>query len=338
MDLADALRAVTGGATLDRDGARAVFAGALAEDTDPVLFGGFLAALATRGETAEEIAGAAAALRGAAEPFEHPFPEAIDTCGTGGDGLGTFNLSTAAAVVAAAAGAKVVKHGNRSVSSRCGSADLLEHAGVALDLDPAAGRAVLEEVGITFLFAPRYHPAMRFAAPVRGSLGVRTVFNFLGPLANPGRVRRQLLGVGDAARVEDFARALDELGTERALVVHGAGGADELTLAGSNRAVGVGDLRAGPFDAEPLGLAPAPVEALAGGDAAENVALLGRLLDGEGGPLRDAVLLNAAAALVVAGVASEAADGVARAAESIDSGAARGTFAAWVDATRGAAR
>lgn len=335
MDLRDALRATQAGQTLDRDEARAVFAGALNGDTDPVLFGGFLAALATRGETADEIAGAASALRGAALPFEHDAPDAVDTCGTGGDGLSTFNLSSAAAIVAAAGGATVIKHGNRSVSSSCGSADLLEAAGVELDLAPADARAVLEEVGITFLFAPRYHPAMRFAGPVRRSLGVRTIFNFLGPLANPGAVRRQLLGVSDDSRLDDFAAALSGLGCERGYVVHGAGGADELTLAGPNRVRAVGDAPEERFDGEHLGLAPAPVEALAGGDAQQNLALLGRLLEGQPGPLRDALVLNAGAALVAAGVAQGAADGVGRAAAAIDSGEARRRLADWVAATRG---
>ena len=334
MNLHEALVTVLNGEKLTGHQARAVFSGALSEETDPILFGGLLTALAGRGETAEEIAGAADALRDAAVPFEHPFPEAVDTCGTGGDGLGMFNVSTASAIVAAAAGARVVKHGNRSVSSSCGSADLLEAAGVALEISPEGARAVLEEVGITFLFAPRYHPAMRFAAPVRKSLGVRTVFNFLGPLCNPGRVRRQLLGVSDPARIGDFASALTELGAERAMVVHGAGGADELTLAGENHVSAIGVSGGARFDARSLGLEEAGVEALAGGDAARNLELLGELLDGElQGPLRDAVRLNAAAALFVAGVAGDPADGLARATEALDSGAARRTLGNWVEAS-----
>jgi len=338
MQLREALRAVLAKEPLARGDARAVFAEALGPDTDPVLFGGLLAALAARGESAAEIAGAAEALRAAAVPFEHPFPDAIDTCGTGGDGLGSFNLSTASAIVAAAAGARVVKHGNRSVSSSCGSADLLEQLGVAIELPPEGARRVLEEVGITFLFAPRYHPAMRFAAPVRKSLGVRTLFNFLGPLCNPGRVRRQLLGISDPSRLDDFAGALAELGAERALVVHGAGGADELTLAGANATRPIGTLGPERFDARELGLEPAPIEALRGGDARSNAATLGRLLDGEPGPLRDALFLNGAAALCVAGVASGAAEGVERCRAAIDSGAARATLARWVALSREAAR
>lgn len=338
MNLHEALIMVLSGERLTGHQARAVFSGALSEETDPVLFGGFLTALAARGETAEEIAGAADALRDAAVPFEHPFPEAVDTCGTGGDGLGMFNVSTASAIVAAAAGARVVKHGNRSVSSSCGSADLLEAAGVALEISPEGARTVLEEVGITFLFAPRYHPAMRFAAPVRKSLGVRTVFNYLGPLCNPGRVRRQLLGVSDPARIGDFALALTELGAERAMVVHGAGGADELTLAGENYVSAIGVSGDALFDARSLGLEEAGVEALAGGDAARNLDILGKLLEGElQGPLRDAVRLNAAAALFVAGVAGDPAEGLARATEALESGAAQRTLGNWVEASGRAA-
>lgn len=338
MDLRDALRTTLSGETLGREAAREVFSAALTEDTDPVLFGGLLTALAARGETPDEIAGAAEALRAAMVPFEHPFEDAIDTCGTGGDGLGTFNLSTASAIVAAAAGAKVVKHGNRSVSSACGSADLLEAAGVELELEPAAARTVLERVGITFLFAPRYHPSMRFAAPVRRSLGVRTLFNFLGPLCNPGRVRRQLLGISDGSRVDDFVHTLERLGCERGYVVHGAGGADELTLAGDNHAAPVGDAPALEFTATALGLAPASVEDLAGGDAAANLALLERVLGGEAGALRDAVALNCAAALVVADVATDAAEGLACALEVLDSGAATAKLGEWIAVSREVSR
>jgi len=336
MDLRDALRATLAGRTLDRDQTREVLAAALSEGTDPVLLGGVLVALAARGETAEQIAGGAEALRAAAVPLEHDHPEAIDTCGTGGDGLHMFNVSTASAIVCAAAGATVIKHGNRSVSSSCGSADLLEAAGVALDLGPAAARVVLDEVGITFLFAPRYLPAMRFAAPVRGALGVRTLFNFLGPLCNPGGVRRQLLGVSDPTRVGDFAAALEGLGCERGYVVHGAGGADELTLAGENQVATVGDAPRLALDASAAGLAQAPVEALAGGDAQANLAQLARLLDGEAGPVRDAVALNAGAALVLAGIAADVAEGAARAGEALDSGAAGAKLSAWVAASQGA--
>jgi anthranilate phosphoribosyltransferase len=267
-------------------------------------------------------------------PFVHDHPDAIDTAGTGGDGLGSFNVSTAAAIVAAAAGARVIKHGNRSQSSRCGSADLLECAGIPLDLSPEHSRRILDEVGITFLFAPAYHPALRHAAPVRRALGVRTVFNFLGPLANPGRVRRQLIGVPEEHRVVEIARVLADLGHERGYVVHGAGGADELSLAGANRVESVGSAPRETFTASELGLIEAPCDALAGGDARTNLAILTRILGGERGALHDAVVLNAAAALVVAGRAESARDGVELSRGAIASGRALATIERWVEAAR----
>ena len=324
-----ALREVLAGATLDRERARRVFGAGLDGEADPVLLGGLLTALAGRGETVEEIAGAAEALRERMVPLEHPFEDAVDTCGTGGDGLGSFNLSTAAALVAAAAGARVIKHGNRSVSSRCGSADLLEAAGIPLELGPAAAARVLEEAGITFLYAPAFHPAMRHAAPVRRALGVRTLFNWLGPLCNPGRVRRHLLGVGEASLLEPFAGILEVLGFERALVIHGAGGADELTLAGENRVRAVGEAPAGGWSAAELGLPEAPVEALAGGDAARNLEILQAVLAGEGGPVAEAVVLNAAAALAAAGLEDQPEAACDRAREALDSGRAATILETW---------
>ncbi len=336
MNLPQALQRCLCGGTLSRSEAREVFASALSGPADPAQLGGFLCALATRGESSEELSGAAEALRAAMVPFEHPFPEAIDTCGTGGDGLCTFNLSTAAALVAAAAGARVIKHGNRAASSRCGRADLLEALGLPLALSPAAARAVLEEVGITIHFAPANHPALRHAAPVRKALGVRTAFNLLGPMVNPGRPRRQRMGLGDPRALRVVAEVLASLGVERGLVVHGAGGADELTLAGQNRVLAVGgrpDLGAG-FEAPDLGLASAPVSALAGGDAAENLRLFERVLAAEPGPLLDAVELNAAAALVVAGLAADAREGLERARETLESGAARAKLSHWISSAR----
>jgi anthranilate phosphoribosyltransferase len=333
VNAAEALRAVQAGATLEADQSAAVFRDVLRGEVEPVLLGGLLAALATRRETVAELTGAARAMRGAMVPFEHDCPDAIDTCGTGGDGLGTFNLSTAAALVAAAAGARVIKHGNRAATSRSGSADLLEAVGVRLELTPAAAREVLEQVGITYLHAPLYHPAMRHAGPVRRTLGIRTAFNLLGPLCNPGGVQRQLIGVADPTRREELAAILEELGTRRAMVVHGAGGADELTLEGENALSFAGDLGRFEADGRRLGLDAAPVTALGGGDAAANASLLRRLLDGDGGPLRDALLYNAAAALVLAGTAHDALDGVQRAAEAVDSGAARDRLAQWAALT-----
>ncbi len=334
MNLRDALRQSVRGVALSCDDAEAVFAGALSDRVDPVELGALLASMATRGETADEIAGAARALREAMIPFEHPFAEAIDTCGTGGDGLGLFNLSTAAAIVAASAGARVVKHGNRAASSKCGSADFLEAAGIPLELSGPAARAVLEEVGITFLFAPLHHPALKHASSVRKSLGVRTIFNWLGPLANPGRVRRQLLGVADGSRADSIAHVLGSLGVERAFVVHGAGRADELTLSGANVALPVGGAPIERFDADALGLEPAPNLALEGGDASDNVRLFSQVLDGARCPLADAIALNAAAALCVAGVAASAREGLEFARESIASRRAKSTFERWISTAR----
>jgi len=330
MKLAVAVERARESGELSRAEARAVFAGILAGGFDEGLLAELLRCLAARGETPAEIAGGADALREAMVVFEHSYPDAIDTCGTGGDGAGSFNLSTAAAVVAAAAGAHVVKHGNRSQSSRCGSADLLEAAGIPLALDPDRSRRVLERAGITFLFAPAHHPALRHAAPVRKALGIRTIFNFLGPLANPGRVRRQLVGVPEPKRVDEIAAALEELGHRSALVVHGAGGADELTLAGENQVWSCGAGSSDGFHAAALGLASAPMAALAGGDAEHNLGLLHRVLGGEEGPLFDAVVLNAGAALVVASRAASAAEGCALAREALCSGRARETFTLWI--------
>ncbi len=330
MNPQEALRLVLSGQPLSADQTRELVSSLLAGETEPLCFAGLLVALAQRGETREEITGAALAMRSAMVPFEHEFPEAIDTCGTGGSGLDTFNVSTASAIVAAAGGARVIKHGNRSASSRCGSADLLEKLGVPLELSPPAARVVLEEVGITFLFAPTYHPAVRHAGPIRRALGVRTIFNLLGPLCNPGGVTRQLLGVFDPSRVEDLATVLAELGCNRALVVHGGGGADELTLAGQNLVTAVGDLSASGFDPADLSLPIQRVEASSGGDVDENVATLHQLFEGAELPARNLVLLNSAAALVVAGIASDSKEGYERAREAIDSGRAREILHRWV--------
>ncbi|MFN0009143.1 MAG: anthranilate phosphoribosyltransferase [Planctomycetota bacterium] len=334
MKLAAAVGRVREGGTLSRSESRAVFSGTLVEGFDAGLLAELLRGLAARGETPAEIAGGAEALREAMVPFHHDHRDAIDTCGTGGDGRGTFNLSTAAAIVAAAGGAKVIKHGNRSQSSRCGSADLLEAAGIPLDLPSARSRRILDEVGITFLFAPAHHPALKHAAPVRRALGCRTIFNFLGPLANPGSVQRQLVGVPEERRVSEIAAALEELGHEAGYVVHGAGGADELTLAGRNLVQAVGKSPRERFDAEPLGLRRAEIADLAGGDAAANLRLLRSVLGGEGSAHLDAVILNAAAALVAAGIAQDAPDGARRAGEAIASGRARDLMARWVAAAR----
>ncbi|QDV07958.1 Anthranilate phosphoribosyltransferase [Planctomycetes bacterium Poly30] len=332
--LRSALARVLAGERPGRAEIQGLLEGVLEGEMDPVLLGGFLVSLSQRGETAEEIAGVAAALRTHMAPFEHDARDAIDTCGTGGDGLGTFNLSTASAFVAAAAGARVVKHGNRSVSSKSGSADVLEALGGRLDVHDDVARRALDETGFTFLFAPRFHPAMRHAAPVRKALGIRTVFNLVGPLCNPGGVRRQVLGVASPELQVKVAGALESLGVDAAYVVHGDGGTDELSLGPGNRVLALGGAVAHDFAPEPLGLTHVPVSALAGGDAAHNARLMRDLLGGAKGPLRDATCLNAAAALVVAGVAENAASGVRLAKEAIDRGRALATLDGWVRVTR----
>lgn len=332
--LPPALSVVLRGGTLSRLETHAVFAELLHGGFDHAQLGALLGGLAARGETPDEIAGAADALRAAMKPFVHGHPDAIDTCGTGGDGLSTFNLSTAAAIVAAACGARVIKHGNRSSSSQCGSADLLEAAGLPLELASDKARALLDEVGITFLFAPAYHPALRHAAAVRKALGTRTLFNYLGPLCNPGRVRRQVVGVPQHGRIESTALALEQLGHERGFVVHGAGGADELTLAGENHVRAVGEQAYERLDAESLALEAAPVHALAGGDPSTNIAILHSILDGRPSPNADAVALNAAAALLVAGRAKDARTALDQARGALGNGAAKQTFQRWIARAR----
>ncbi len=283
-----------------------------------------LAALATKGETVAEIAGAAAAMRQRVIAIPHRRQRVVDTCGTGGDGKGTFNISTAAALVAAAAGAAVAKHGNRSVSSRSGSADVLAALGVEIETSPERAGASLDEIGIAFLFAPGLHPAMREVVPVRKALGVRTIFNVLGPLTNPAGARRQVVGVYSAGLVERVARVLAELGAEHALVVHGEDGLDEITTTGATL---VGEVRAGAvrtwsLDPRPLGIARASPRDLAGGEPQDNARAMERLLAGEPGPLADVVALNAAAALRVSGVADDLASGLELARAAIADGAA----------------
>jgi anthranilate phosphoribosyltransferase len=276
-----------------------------------------------RGETPEEVAAFARVMRARAVRVEAP-DGAVDLCGTGADGLHTFNISTLAAFVVAGAGVPVAKHGNRAITSRSGSADLVEALGIPLDPGPEAVARSIRETGFGFMFAPAYHPAMKHAMPIRRELPMRTIFNLLGPLSSPAHVRRQLLGVADPSLVGLIAGALSRLDTERAIVVHGADGTDELSLAGPNQAVLVegGSTRELVIDAVDFGLGRAPLAALAGGDAQLNAAITVSVLGGEPGPARDVVLLNAGAALFVAGRAADVAEGVALAADSIDSGRA----------------
>jgi anthranilate phosphoribosyltransferase len=315
-----ALRAVLADELHDADDFQALLESVLRDESDPLPLAGFLGALEVRGVSAAALVGMARALRERMLPFEHPFEDAVDTAGTGGDGLGLVNLSTAAALTAAACGARVVKHGNRAVSSRSGSADFLEALGIDTGASAERARACLEECGFVFLLAPNHHPTLARVADVRRRLGVPTVFNQLGPLLNPGRVRRQWVGVARPERVAITAEALDQLGTQRGAVVHGAGGADELTLCGAPRLAVVGDLAPMGIKLEALGVDSAPIEALRGGSAADNARLLGATFAGEGGPLSEAVALNAALTLLVAGRCEGLADGLAGAREALASG------------------
>jgi anthranilate phosphoribosyltransferase len=283
-----------------------------------------LIALAMKGEAVSEIAGAAAAMRRRVVPIPHQIDDLVDTCGTGGDGKGTFNISTAAAVVAAAGGATVAKHGNRSVSSRSGSADVLDALGVSIETEPEAAGRALAEVGIAFLFAPRLHPAMKEVMPVRRALGVRTLFNVLGPLTNPAGARRQVMGVYSAHLVEPIAHVQRELGAVHALVVHGSDGLDELTTTGPSQVAELRDDEVKTYEVMPehVGLRRARPEDLLGGTPEDNAAAFERVLAGDGGPLGDITALNAGAALYVAGHAESLRDGVEQARTVLQNGAA----------------
>lgn len=323
--LAAALARAVTGARLDPAAIGAAFAEIMAGKAESHQLAAFLAVLAARGEAPDEIAAAARALRQAAVPC--PLPAGgplLDTCGTGGDGLHTPNISTMVALVAAAGGVRVAKHGNRSVSSRSGSADVLEALGIPLDPPPERLVRGLEEAGIAFLFAPRYHPGMRHAAPVRKALGIRTLFNILGPLANPAPLTAQVLGVFRPALTLTLARTLAELGLARALVVHGSDGMDELTTTGPTRAALLwdGQVRELEIDPAEVGIPRARPEALAGGDARENAGLALEILAGGGpAPLRDLVALNAGAALWIGGRAASLRDGTALAQGLLAAGA-----------------
>jgi anthranilate phosphoribosyltransferase len=289
----------------------------------PAQIGALLAALAAKGETPDELAGTAAALRARAVPVVSERRPLLDVCGTGGDGSGSFNISTAAAFVAAGAGALVAKHGNRAMTSRCGSADVLVALGVRIDIPPEIAVRALDEIGLVFLFAQAHHPAMRAVAPARREVGFRSIFNLAGPLANPAGAQRQLIGVADEAHLCTVAGALQRLGSERAAVVHGGDGLDEVSLT-TTRVVEWTGLEIVDYEIEPAayGIASAPPSALLGGEPGENARIIVELLEGRTGPHRDVVVLNAGLALVVAGIAPDLADGVERANASIDSGTA----------------
>jgi len=294
-------------------------------EADQAQIAGFLVGLRMKGETVHEIAGCAKAMIEKAVRIEFNGENLIDTCGTGGDSVGTFNISTVSAIVASAAGVKVAKHGNRAISSKCGSADVLRELGVNIELTPEQAKTCLEEIGITFIFAPLYHSAMKYAAPVRQSLGVRTVFNLLGPLTNPAGAKRQILGVFSENLTEKMASVLKELGSEHALVVHGAGGIDEISVSGHTKVSELknGEVKTYEISPENFGLKRWDINLILGGDAKLNAEIIKRVLEGEKGPHRDVVLLNSGAGIYVSGLADSIDDGIKMAEEAIDSGKAK---------------
>jgi len=324
---------------LSADEAEAVMMRIMGGEATPAQIGAYLAALRAKGETVPEITGFARAMRKHVTPVEASRRPLVDTCGTGGDGANTFNISTTAALVVAGAGVAVAKHGNRSVSSSCGSADVLEALGVSLDLGPDQMARCIDQVGFGFLYAPRLHPAMKHAIGPRREMGVRTVFNILGPLTNPAGATMQILGVFDRSLIEPLALVLRDLGAEAASVVSSADGLDELSTAGANYVASLrdGQVTCSTLDPAGYGLEGANLAALRGGDAAENARITRAILGGERGPRRDVVLLNAGMALATAGVAPDLHTGIAMAAESIDAGCARQTLEALVALTQGAA-
>ncbi len=325
---------VAGGERLSVAAARTAFDIMMSGNATPSQMGGFLMALRVRGETVEEITGGAMILRGKATMIDAP-PGAIDTCGTGGDNSGTYNISTAASLVLAACGVPVAKHGNRALSSKSGAADVLTALGVHIDCDMALVRQALWEINIGFLMAPRHHGAMRQVGPTRVELGTRTIFNLLGPLSNPAGARRQLLGVFAREWVRPLAEVLGKLGSERVWVVHGADGLDEITTTGPTHVAEMKDGQVTEFEITPedAGLPRARPADLKGGDAATNAEALRAVLDGSPGPYRDIVLLNAAAGLLIAGKVTGLAEGAAAAAAAIDKGAARDVLARLVAIT-----
>jgi anthranilate phosphoribosyltransferase len=336
VSVADAIAVAAAGQEVPAAMLEAAFDEIARGAASPVRIAALLVALRTKGETVAEIAAAARALRRHAETAPLLDPRTVDTCGTGGDGSGSFNISTTAAFVVAGAGVPVAKHGNRAASSRTGSFDVLEALGVKADLSIASAARLLRDVGIGPFFARRAHPAMRHVAAVRAELPIRTLMNCLGPLLNPVGALRQLVGVYARALVVPMAEVLLVLGSERALVVHGADGLDELTLSGPTHAALLerGVVRELTIDPRTLGLALAPASAFAGGDAAANARITRAVLEGEPGPRQDIVLLNAGAALWIAEAAPDLAAGVALARRSIASGAAKAKLAALIEASR----
>ena len=300
-----------------------------------ILIASFLTALRMKGETIPEISGAALAMREMATKIHPKSDSIVDTCGTGGDRSGTFNISTASALVASSAGARVAKHGNRAVSSKCGSADILRAFGVNIEVPMDKLERAVDEIGIAFLFAPLHHGAMKYAGPVRSTLKVRTIFNILGPLTNPAGAKRQLLGVFEPSLTEVLAEVLLDLGSEKVMVVHGSGGLDEISTIGSTKVTEIdkGSTRSYELEIGPYGFSQTTIERLRGGDVETNKSIIEHILDGKKSPHRDIVLLNSGAALYVAGIAGSVAEGITRAADAIDNGMAKKKLQQLIDFT-----
>lgn len=335
-DLKSFIAQAASGQSLSEDQAQAAFEIIMSGEASPAQIASLLTALAVRGETVAEITGAARIMRAKALPVKAP-ANAIDTCGTGGDAAGTVNISTAVAIVVAACDVPVAKHGNRKASSKSGTADVLEALGVNLDATPDVVEKALAEANIGFLFAQKHHSAMKHVAPVRGELGIRTIFNLLGPLSNPAGAKRQLLGVFSADWVKPMAETLQALGSERAWVVHGADGLDELTVTGPSQVAELKDGQVSVFEVTPqdAGLSTHDPSALKGGEPEDNAKALAALLDGAPGAYRDIVLLNAAAALIIAGEADDLKAGALLAAAAIDDGKAKAILAKFAAITQG---
>jgi anthranilate phosphoribosyltransferase len=333
-----ALEAVVAGRDLDMSTAHAVMDRMMDGEATPAQIGALTVALRMKGETVDELAGMVESMRAHATVVSLSV-DAVDTCGTGGDGAGTFNISTASALVAAGAGCAVAKHGNRAASSRCGSADVLEALGVVISLPPEGVRRCVDEAGVGFLYAPDFHPALRHVIPVRRELGIRTVFNVLGPLASPARVRHQLIGVANGRLAPMMAEVLHRLGHLHAIVFTGPDGIDELGVGGAARCFEVtpDDVRESVLDPADVGIEVASLDAVRGGDADTNAAIIVAVLEGAHGPRRDVVLLNTAAVLVAADRVTTLRDGIDVAAESIDSGSARHALAELVRVSHEAA-
>jgi anthranilate phosphoribosyltransferase len=334
----DAIAKLVRGHSLEETEAAQAMETIMSGDATPAQIAGFIVALRVKGETVEEIAGLARAVRAHATPMPR-VGDVLDVVGTGGDGLGTFNISTLSAIVAAASGVRVAKHGNRAASSLCGSADVLEALGVKIDLGPEGVARCVHDAGIGFMFAAVFHPSFKYAAVPRRELGVRTVFNILGPLCNPAHAAYQAMGVAEEGLADKMAAVLGRLGVKRALVFHASDGMDELTVTGPSRVIEVSDGRSTEYVLDPaeLGLSRAPVEAMRGGTPPENAEIARAVLGGRPGPQRDVVLLNAAAALRAAGRADEWKEGISLAAEAIDSGRAAATLERWAKVSQAAA-